>query len=449
MSLDSEYNLADVLEIYNNMIEDFKTHKSKSNLISMMTNYCANARWDDIFILKKKLEINFSKDVNCTYSYLNTPKDYGCDIREIFFDRDNELIDGGEELLQLLTNKWNDTNQDQVYHILTDIDDTLYPNTQPIMGFDTYIAGSDNSWHQHTPYPGIKAFYNQFYKQLPEMYRYSTILSATPGMLKMSKLNDKHNKLKPILHDYGFLHGENQKSMFIAPENISSLIQNFQKNNNSQKQHAQNISQLHRMFGETKIERFKQYKRIFPEYKFIFIGDNGQGDVIAGEKMVEFDSKCLVYIHQVSVNGTHYKEGNVSHNLSSEQSKRIGFFKTYHELGNLMRRKGILTRQNHKAITKTFKEDLASSPVTVSRLYNQYTRVKPKKNKSTKRLKINIPTETTTARPGSPSSVLEFSPTQMVGGKKRTRKPTKYKGRTRTARVKPPSKKKSRMVTCR
>ena len=71
-----------------------------------------------------------------------------------------------------------------IWHIMTDIDDTLYPNTE----HNTYIAGSDNSWKQKTPYPGIRTFYINFYKKLPNNSQYTTILSATPGCLKNSKI---------------------------------------------------------------------------------------------------------------------------------------------------------------------------------------------------------------------------------------------------------------------
>ena len=32
---------------------------------------------------------------------------------------------------------------------------------------------------------------------------------------------------------------------------------------------------------------FLQYARLYPEYDFVFFGDNGQGDVFAAESMVD------------------------------------------------------------------------------------------------------------------------------------------------------------------
>lgn len=36
-----------------------------------------------------------------------------------------------------------------------------------------------------------------------------------------------------------------------------------------------------------KFENFTQYYQLYPEYKHIFIGDNGQGDVRAAELIIE------------------------------------------------------------------------------------------------------------------------------------------------------------------
>ena len=55
-------------------------------------------------------------------------------------------------------------------------------------GVDCVIAGSDISWHSKTPYPGIIKLYNLFYNKLPQVSCYSTVLSATPGCLKNSKI---------------------------------------------------------------------------------------------------------------------------------------------------------------------------------------------------------------------------------------------------------------------
>ncbi|GAG27618.1 unnamed protein product, partial [marine sediment metagenome] len=49
-------------------------------------------------------------------------------------------------------------NNDKIFHILTDIDDTLYPHFN-----HTGLAGTDISWKTKEAYPGIKKLYHVLY----------------------------------------------------------------------------------------------------------------------------------------------------------------------------------------------------------------------------------------------------------------------------------------------
>lgn len=294
------------LIIFKHMVDEFKANKNKQTLIQIMTVYCSEETTtpQQIYNLKQKLELDFSKSVNCKYCYLAiTPVDYGCDLREIFYDRNNTLIEGGENLLKIFETK----KLPDIWHIMTDIDDTLYPNNE----HGTYIAGSDTSWAQKKPYPGIKLFYHLFYKKLPTNSKYTTILSATPGCIKNSKLLDKNGLLHSILQKYGFIQGPESKRQILNPNSIYNITRNCIGHYcgvNNTNTDVDNISSLFKLFGNTKFDRFKQYLSIFPEYKIIFIGDNGQGDVLAGIEMVKFNDKCHVFIHNVSEDGVTLKE---------------------------------------------------------------------------------------------------------------------------------------------
>eukprot|EP00520_Triparma_pacifica_P001315 CAMPEP_0118649144 /NCGR_PEP_ID=MMETSP0785-20121206/9545_1 /TAXON_ID=91992 /ORGANISM="Bolidomonas pacifica, Strain CCMP 1866" /LENGTH=522 /DNA_ID=CAMNT_0006541409 /DNA_START=190 /DNA_END=1755 /DNA_ORIENTATION=- len=45
-----------------------------------------------------------------------------------------------------------------------------------------------------------------------------------------------------------------------------------------------------RAVGDTKFSTFRSFSALYPEYDFVFIGDNGQGDLLAAQKMIEFCS---------------------------------------------------------------------------------------------------------------------------------------------------------------
>lgn len=57
----------------------------------------------------------------------------------------------------------------------------------------------------------------------------------------------------------------------------------------------------HDAMAAKKVENITHYRLLFPEYRLIFLGDSGQGDVAVGEKMYEDfpDAVDLVLIHDV------------------------------------------------------------------------------------------------------------------------------------------------------
>jgi len=372
----------DVNAVYDTMVKSFKEKKDKKELIRFMTEYCRleTTTPQDIYDLKKKLELDFSKDVNCEYCYtFGTPVNYGCDLREIFYDRNNKITDGGEELLEI----FNQKKLPDIWHIMTDIDDTLYPNTE----HGTYIAGSDISWHQKTPYPGIRTFYNKFYAKLPDYSQYSTILSATPGCLKNSKLKDKNGLLHGILHIYGFIQGVESKLQVATYSGniITNCVSAYCGTSNTTD--VDSISDLFKLFGNTKFERFKQYLNIFPEYKILFFGDNGQGDVLAGKQMVEYTKeytdRCHVFIHKVSENGRTFK--TVSE--ESQQIDRLNFFTNYYEASKQLQELGIFNADDVDAVKNEINTQIKVREN--SRFANLYNTLSGGKTKKTKNYKYN------------------------------------------------------------
>ncbi len=340
-------------DVFEDMVGEFKANKNKETLIEIMTEYCEKGSTTpkEIYELKKKIELTFAKSVDCTYCYLKTPTNYGCDLREIFYDRDDKLIKGGKELLELFNSK----KLPYMWHIMTDIDDTLYPNTE----HSTYIAGSDTSWNQKEPYPGIELFFKLLYKT-PEVSKYSTILSATPGCLKTSKLKDKHGLLHKIIGDFGFIQGIESKGKIAL--HLLDIISNcvgkycFVKAINKTT-NKDNISSLFTLFGNTKFERFKQYISLFPEYKILFIGDNGQGDVLAGAQMIEHSPSCHVFIHKVSEDGKNFKKSEEE----DIQNSQLHFFKNYYELAKQLKDLGIMDSANVNSIKDEINETVSKT----------------------------------------------------------------------------------------
>ena len=121
------------------------------------------------------------RDVKCNYKFIltPTPAKVGCDIRELIFNIENTTIrDSFLENIALSSRYLiNNIFKTKIPHILTDIDDTLYPSKSSFL----QTSGRDTSWKNKEPYPGIRKFYELFYNSLPdESAQYSTVLTATP-----------------------------------------------------------------------------------------------------------------------------------------------------------------------------------------------------------------------------------------------------------------------------
>jgi hypothetical protein len=264
--------------------------------------------------LKKKFDVKFSKDVNCNYRFFgSTPNSYGCDLRELIFNIDGSVTPGGEALLNTFK-ELSTLVTPPTWHILTDADDTLFPNDS----HGTYISGVDKSWPQKMPYPGVIEFYKQFHA-LSQTSDYSTVLSATPGIIKSSRHSS--TELKQILgDDFGFIQGiDRKRELFRQIGNIMKTVW---------KKGILPESSFYADMAMTKYARFCQYARIFPERKFIWIGDSGQGDAIAGLMMLNDPNlNVKVFIHQV---------GEIT-----VVDERIHYFKTYLDLANIFTKLGI------------------------------------------------------------------------------------------------------------
>jgi hypothetical protein len=164
-----------------------------------------------LYRLKVILETQFMRDVKYNYKYIltPTPTEVGCDIRELIFNIESESFRGG--LLQniAVSSRYLFTHiyTNKILHILTDIDDTLFPSKSIFL----QTSGRDSSWKNKEPYPGICKFYDIFYNNLPnEDSRYTTVLTATPMFLKETKLADE--TICEILGpNFGFIQGSDKK----------------------------------------------------------------------------------------------------------------------------------------------------------------------------------------------------------------------------------------------
>uniref|UniRef100_M4C4Y7 Phosphatidate phosphatase APP1 catalytic domain-containing protein n=1 Tax=Hyaloperonospora arabidopsidis (strain Emoy2) TaxID=559515 RepID=M4C4Y7_HYAAE len=198
--------------------------------------------------------------------------------------------------------------------VLSDVDDTLYSSG------GRYPAGLDTRFPRHTLYPGVLAFYREldmgtvgpddwtddrvgnlvFISARPHVYK---DVSEKKSYAKFAALHEKMG-----MHTLPTLLAGNLKSgrAFMWQGDLEPMAQK-------------------------KFENFSEFYQLYPEFKHVFVGDNGQGDVRAAELIVEkFGSDALeaAFFQRVQpmekMYNYHSKE-----DLDRWRAMNIFFFDTY------------------------------------------------------------------------------------------------------------------------
>lgn len=160
--------------------------------------------------------------------------------------------------------------------VLSDVDDTLYCSG------GSYPAGVDKRYSRKTVYPGVLAFYRELDLGVtgPEEWPEDRVgnlvfLSARPHLYK--DLSEKANYAK--FEKLRGLSADGRKGMHTMPSllagDVVSGTEYIMKND-------------FEPLARKKFDNFRRFVSIYPEYQHVFVADNGQGDVRAGELM--FDS---------------------------------------------------------------------------------------------------------------------------------------------------------------
>jgi hypothetical protein len=199
--------------------------------------------------------------------------------------------------------------------VLSDVDDTLYSSG------GRYPAGIDERYPRHVLYPGVLSFYRELdmgttgpNEWNDERVGNLVFLSARPHVYK--DMSEKKSYAK-------FMALYEKKGMHTLPTMLAGSLKSGR---------AFMVQGDLEPMAQKKFDNFCEYYQLYPEFKHIFIGDNGQGDVRAAELIVEkFGSKEVLeagYFHLVQpiekTFGYHSKE-----DLDKWKQMNIVFFHTY------------------------------------------------------------------------------------------------------------------------
>ena len=356
---------------YYRILGDFKTNINKHNL-----HHCLIELEEKLILLLLqvpnyieflKLKALIDKSLN-TYLYKfllekHINKSIHCDLTTIYGrfiinnKQNNKLSNNIYTNLLYRTQIWGQeyiNKYGKIFHILTDIDDTLYPAKET-------LSGSDCSWKKGNEYPGIVKFYqliynSNHYKSLDRIFKYSTILSATPnchipaiGDKRKERIMDK--TISKILGEYySFLHGKDSLIESIMDICYPSKFSYTLGSVNSP--HPISIA-------NTKLIRYNFYSMIFPEYQFCFIGDNGQGDMLVGEHIIKSNIDNIACIHNILENNTRRydktKIQDIYNNKSIQNIEiRLFIYNDYLELGYYFYK--ILNIFSHQSFNRLYRD---------------------------------------------------------------------------------------------
>lgn len=196
--------------------------------------------------------------------------------------------------------------------ILSDVDDTLTCSA------GSYPSGIDKRFGKKVVYPGVLAFYRELDLGTdgPEEWPSNAVgnlvfLSARPHVYK--DVSEKINFAKfAKLRERGM-----HTTPCLLAGDITSGIETLMTND-------------FEPLAQKKFDNFKAYASIYPEFRHVFVCDNGQGDVRAGELMVDAFPTMVeaIYVHVVQNVSTTYK-----YNASEWKKKEVQpyFFTTYPE----------------------------------------------------------------------------------------------------------------------
>ena len=193
--------------------------------------------------------------------------------------------------------------------ILSDVDDTL------LSSGGSYPAGVDKRYAKKVVYPGVLGFYREMDlgtqgpDEWPEGREGNLVfLSARPHVYK--DMSEKANFKK--FEKMRATGGDSKKGMHATPSLLAGDIA-------SGTQYI--ISNNFESLAVKKFDNFRRYVSIYPEYTHVFVADNGQGDLRAGDMM--FDK----YPHELEAMYVHVVQDRMkTHGYDPEAFRKKKFF---------------------------------------------------------------------------------------------------------------------------
>lgn len=212
--------------------------------------------------------------------------------------------------------------QPNLIKVVSDIDDTLFP------------GWIDKRYPLHIPYPGVSTLFARLSRGLAhdangETARPSiTFLTARPrGWLSVGRyLTLQHLKSLGV------------PNVTVLNGSVKGLVSN------------EKIASL-------KLDNFSRFAALFPEFKFVFFGDSGQGDALLASRLLKScpEQVLATFIHDVNPIFARTGDGGLKRAYAAEG---VEFFGTYAGAALAVHKKGLISTEDALAVVDASEKEL-------------------------------------------------------------------------------------------
>uniref|UniRef100_H3H3C3 Phosphatidate phosphatase APP1 catalytic domain-containing protein n=1 Tax=Phytophthora ramorum TaxID=164328 RepID=H3H3C3_PHYRM len=212
--------------------------------------------------------------------------------------------------------------QPNLIKVVSDIDDTLFP------------GWIDRRYPLHIPYPGVSDLYARLSRGLAldangDGVRPSvTFLTARPrGWLSVGRyLTLQHLKSLGV------------PNVMVLNGSVKGLVSN------------EKIASL-------KLDNFSRFAALFPEFKFVFFGDSGQGDALLASRLLKScpEQVLATFIHNVNPIFARTGDGGRKRVYAAEG---VEFFGTYAGAALAAHKKGLVSAEDVLAVAGASEKEL-------------------------------------------------------------------------------------------
>ncbi|OQR83039.1 hypothetical protein ACHHYP_15185 [Achlya hypogyna] len=205
--------------------------------------------------------------------------------------------------------------------IISDIDDTLFP------------GWADQRYPPHVLYPGVSHLYEAISRGVDKTPAVTFLTARPRGWLSVGRTLTADHLVSLGVTNPTVLNGS-----------VQGLVSNTK-------------------IAGLKLQNFERYATLFPEYKFVFFGDSGQGDALLASRLLElYPTKVpAAFIHDITPDLPTTGDGG---SKAAYRAQGVEFYKTYAGAGAAAYDKGLISKDDLKALATLCKLELDAIPFT-------------------------------------------------------------------------------------